>query len=175
MIAGGKKLVNHLLLWFIKCSFLVNEVQHNVWLKHGFVNGCQLIHKANTHLFLQPAECLALCGYAEHLVVVVLGTQLMKHFENTISFRFCLGKLAIKGPSLEFYCFHWLQSGFLGSIIWCSTFPWNKNWVVKNCVLQGSAWSHHLFGVAISESGLLSLYLLNLPGLNQNHLVVSFT
>lgn len=144
------------------------------WSSTQCLAACQLIHKLNTHLSLQPAECLALCGYAKHLVVV-LGTQLLKHFENTISFRFCLGKLTIKGPSLEFYCFHWLQSCFLGSIIWCSTFPWNKTWVAKNSVLQGSAWSPHLFGVAITESGLLSLYLLNLPGLNQNHLVVSFT
>lgn len=75
-----------------------------------------LIHKVNTHFFLQSAECLQLCGHAvsqraknrTSASEVVMGTQLTKHFESIISFSFFLllfGKLRIKGPHCSFIVF----------------------------------------------------------------------
>lgn len=51
-----------------------------------------LIHKVNTHFFLQSVECLQLLVFAiknrTSASEVVMGTQLIKHFESIISFSF---------------------------------------------------------------------------------------
>lgn len=90
-VAGGKNDESwcaHLLLLFIKCPFCeLNSAQ--------YLDLSQLIHKVNTHIFLQSAECLQLCGHAvsqrakiqTSASEVVMGTQLIKHFKNIISVR----------------------------------------------------------------------------------------
>lgn len=132
MIAGGKNesWCNHLLL-FIKFPFLWIKFNTTLGpLVSSFIENSYLslmsLQIYVAVLFLKASEAKSENPTSASASAVSMGTQLIKHFENTISFSFCLGKLKMKCPSLEFSCFHWLQSCFLGFIIWCLTFPWSE-------------------------------------------------
>lgn len=99
-----------------------------------------------------------------------MGTKLIKHFQNIIFLSlFCFWKDRLKR-------WRWIVSTGFGRLFWASlSVQWSHEMTLSGEEPHTSACSHHLRGVDIRGSGLLSLCLLNLPGLNQNHLAASFT
>lgn len=104
-----------------------------------------------------------------------MGTQLIKHFENIISFCFFFFLVSLELQVRTGVLLFLLTSVIFSGFHYLFNVPIEVKSVVKNFLLGDSAWSHHLLGVGIWESEFPSLRLPNLPGPNQNHLAGSLT
>lgn len=152
MIAGGKNLVNHVLLLFIKCSFLVNEVQHNVWLPvSSFTEWTHTFFWAFSIMWLCGTSCCCLGNPTDEALLktqfpfsfVLVSLQLkVRHWSFIVSTGFnCVSWAQLSGVqrSHEITTEWWRTSGFclVSPSVWCCCY-----WIrVTLAVFAKLAWA----------------------------------